>query len=190
MEWWYPLYGSSPQLSAILFSCCHDKRACVCVWEGAYHIGKILPAALSLRSYKENWHRQHLKPGPGDFQPVCLPTGWWFVSTAEEQGWVPATYLNSQSGTRDDSEVGASKAGEGKSLQTLLSPPTHTPTGTKTHMLCWKPTREHPLYFQLSVFDLPQSGENGLTTASLCWQLRPRRSERLSLFACHYKHRA
>ncbi|XP_037829663.1 SH3 and PX domain-containing protein 2A isoform X1 [Kryptolebias marmoratus] len=39
-------------------------------------------------------------------------SGWWFVSTAEEQGWVPATYLNSQGGTRDDSEVGASKAGE------------------------------------------------------------------------------
>ncbi|KAG7255438.1 hypothetical protein CRUP_021399, partial [Coryphaenoides rupestris] len=38
--------------------------------------------------------------------------GWWFVSTAEEQGWVPATYLNSQSGTRDDLELGASKAGE------------------------------------------------------------------------------
>ncbi|XP_071336492.1 SH3 and PX domain-containing protein 2A-like isoform X2 [Trachinotus anak] len=39
-------------------------------------------------------------------------SGWWFVSTAEEQGWVPATYLNSHSGTRDDLEVGASKAGE------------------------------------------------------------------------------
>uniref|UniRef100_A0A672J983 SH3 and PX domain-containing protein 2A n=1 Tax=Salarias fasciatus TaxID=181472 RepID=A0A672J983_SALFA len=32
-------------------------------------------------------------------------SGWWFVSTSEEQGWVPATYLNSNSGTRDDSEV-------------------------------------------------------------------------------------
>uniref|UniRef100_A0A8C5HUW8 SH3 and PX domain-containing protein 2A n=1 Tax=Gouania willdenowi TaxID=441366 RepID=A0A8C5HUW8_GOUWI len=39
-------------------------------------------------------------------------SGWWFVSTSEEQGWVPATYLNTHSGTRDDSEVGASKAGE------------------------------------------------------------------------------
>nr|XP_015800369.2 SH3 and PX domain-containing protein 2A isoform X1 [Nothobranchius furzeri] len=39
-------------------------------------------------------------------------SGWWFVSTAEEQGWVPATYLNSHSGTRDDLEVSASKAGE------------------------------------------------------------------------------
>uniref|UniRef100_A0A3B3ZWJ7 Uncharacterized protein n=1 Tax=Periophthalmus magnuspinnatus TaxID=409849 RepID=A0A3B3ZWJ7_9GOBI len=32
-------------------------------------------------------------------------SGWWFVSTAEEQGWVPATYLNSHSGTRDDLEL-------------------------------------------------------------------------------------
>ncbi|KAG8000173.1 SH3 and PX domain-containing protein 2A, partial [Nibea albiflora] len=39
-------------------------------------------------------------------------SGWWFVSTTEEQGWVPATYLNSHSGTRDDLELGASKAGE------------------------------------------------------------------------------
>ncbi|XP_077351995.1 SH3 and PX domain-containing protein 2A-like isoform X3 [Festucalex cinctus] len=39
-------------------------------------------------------------------------SGWWFVSTSEEQGWVPATYLNSHSGTRDDLEVGASKSGE------------------------------------------------------------------------------
>ncbi|KAJ4948368.1 hypothetical protein JOQ06_019903 [Pogonophryne albipinna] len=39
-------------------------------------------------------------------------SGWWFVSTAEEQGWVPATYLHSHSGTRDDLELGASKAGE------------------------------------------------------------------------------
>ncbi|XP_013857665.1 SH3 and PX domain-containing protein 2A isoform X2 [Austrofundulus limnaeus] len=46
-------------------------------------------------------------------------SGWWFVSTAEEQGWVPATYLNSQSGTRDDSEVGASKAGEEEKYVTV-----------------------------------------------------------------------
>ncbi|XP_074964204.1 SH3 and PX domain-containing protein 2A isoform X2 [Phalacrocorax aristotelis] len=39
-------------------------------------------------------------------------SGWWFVSTAEEQGWVPATYLESQNGTRDDSEINTSKLGE------------------------------------------------------------------------------
>ncbi|KAM6956445.1 SH3 and PX domain-containing protein 2A-like isoform 2-T2 [Aplochiton taeniatus] len=46
-------------------------------------------------------------------------SGWWFVSTAEEQGWVPATYLNSHSGTRDDLEVGASKAGEEEQYVTV-----------------------------------------------------------------------
>ncbi|XP_072280414.1 SH3 and PX domain-containing protein 2A isoform X2 [Pyxicephalus adspersus] len=39
-------------------------------------------------------------------------SGWWFVSTAEEQGWVPATYLDSQSGSKDDSEINTSKSGD------------------------------------------------------------------------------
>uniref|UniRef100_A0A2K6F5M3 SH3 and PX domain-containing protein 2A n=1 Tax=Propithecus coquereli TaxID=379532 RepID=A0A2K6F5M3_PROCO len=39
-------------------------------------------------------------------------SGWWFVSTSEEQGWVPATYLEAQNGTRDDSDINTSKAGE------------------------------------------------------------------------------
>lgn len=43
--------------------------------------------------------------------------GWWFVSTSEEQGWVPATYLEAQNGTRDDSDINTSKSGEGKGLQ-------------------------------------------------------------------------
>uniref|UniRef100_G3UNE3 SH3 and PX domains 2A n=1 Tax=Loxodonta africana TaxID=9785 RepID=G3UNE3_LOXAF len=38
--------------------------------------------------------------------------GWWFVSTSEEQGWVPATYLEAQNGTRDDSDINTSKTGE------------------------------------------------------------------------------
>ncbi|CAL1577563.1 unnamed protein product [Knipowitschia caucasica] len=46
-------------------------------------------------------------------------SGWWFVSTAEEQGWVPATYLNSQCGTRDDLELGASKSGEEEKYVTV-----------------------------------------------------------------------
>lgn len=69
---------------------------------------------------------------PGDVQPLDFSTGWWFVSTAEEQGWVPATYLNSHSGTRDDLELGASKAGEGKLLQTLLAL-LHIPKHSLTH---------------------------------------------------------
>ncbi|XP_028305565.1 SH3 and PX domain-containing protein 2A isoform X4 [Gouania willdenowi] len=39
-------------------------------------------------------------------------SGWWFVSTAEEQGWVPATYLDSQNGTRDDLDLDTSRTGE------------------------------------------------------------------------------
>ncbi|KAM9313912.1 SH3 and PX domain-containing protein 2A [Pholidichthys leucotaenia] len=39
-------------------------------------------------------------------------SGWWFVSTAEEQGWVPATYLESQNRTRDDLDLGTSRTGE------------------------------------------------------------------------------
>ncbi|KAK2921785.1 SH3 and PX domain-containing protein 2A-like isoform X2 [Channa argus] len=46
-------------------------------------------------------------------------SGWWFVSTAEEQGWVPATYLNPHSGTRDDLELGASKVGEEEKYVTV-----------------------------------------------------------------------
>ena len=43
--------------------------------------------------------------------------GWWFVSTSEEQGWVPATELVAQIGTRDDSDINTSKTGDGKGLQ-------------------------------------------------------------------------
>ncbi|XP_048842955.1 SH3 and PX domain-containing protein 2A isoform X2 [Brienomyrus brachyistius] len=39
-------------------------------------------------------------------------SGWWFVSSAEEQGWVPATYLDSHSGTRDDLDLSTSRTGE------------------------------------------------------------------------------
>lgn len=39
------------------------------------------------------------------------------MSTSEEQGWVPATYLEAQNGTRDDSDINTSKTGDGKGLQ-------------------------------------------------------------------------
>ena len=83
-------------------------------------------------------------PPPTSTHPTCLtlfnpppsPPGWWFVSTAEEQGWVPATYLNSHSGTRDDLELGASRAGEGETTASLHFLPssthTHTPHPTPT----------------------------------------------------------
>ncbi|XP_055781614.1 SH3 and PX domain-containing protein 2A-like isoform X2 [Salvelinus fontinalis] len=46
-------------------------------------------------------------------------SGWWFVSTAEEQGWVPATYLNTHSNTQDDLELGASKSREEEKYMTV-----------------------------------------------------------------------
>ncbi|XP_069575205.1 SH3 and PX domain-containing protein 2A isoform X6 [Brachyistius frenatus] len=46
-------------------------------------------------------------------------SGWWFVSTAEEQGWVPATYLDSQNGTRDDLDLGTSRTGEEEKYVTV-----------------------------------------------------------------------
>uniref|UniRef100_A0A672H8U3 SH3 and PX domains 2Aa n=1 Tax=Salarias fasciatus TaxID=181472 RepID=A0A672H8U3_SALFA len=46
-------------------------------------------------------------------------SGWWFVSTAEEQGWVPATYLDSQNGTRDDLDLGTSRTGEEEKYVTI-----------------------------------------------------------------------
>ncbi|KTG06391.1 hypothetical protein cypCar_00005363 [Cyprinus carpio] len=48
-------------------------------------------------------------------------SGWWFVSTAEEQGWVPATYLDSQSGTRDDLDLGTSRSGEVVYVEFVMS---------------------------------------------------------------------
>ncbi|XP_040110256.1 SH3 and PX domain-containing protein 2A isoform X3 [Oryx dammah] len=46
-------------------------------------------------------------------------SGWWFVSTSEEQGWVPATYLEAQNGTRDDSDINTSKNGEEEKYVTV-----------------------------------------------------------------------
>ncbi|XP_016531075.1 SH3 and PX domain-containing protein 2A isoform X7 [Poecilia formosa] len=46
-------------------------------------------------------------------------SGWWFVSTSEQQGWVPATYLDSQNGTRDDSDLATSRTGEEEKYLTI-----------------------------------------------------------------------
>ncbi|XP_078406819.1 SH3 and PX domain-containing protein 2B isoform X2 [Cetorhinus maximus] len=39
-------------------------------------------------------------------------SGWWFVSTADEQGWVPATCLEAQDGAQDDLSIVSAKPGE------------------------------------------------------------------------------
>lgn len=61
------------------------------------------------------------------FLCVCVCVGWWFVSTTEEQGWVPATYLDAQTGTRDDLDLGTSRSGEGKTH--TLSPEAQVHSG-------------------------------------------------------------
>ncbi|KAJ3614899.1 hypothetical protein NHX12_018468 [Muraenolepis orangiensis] len=53
-----------------------------------------------------------LPGGPRHTTASRVLCGWWFVSTVEEQGWVPATYLDSQSGTKDDLDLGTSRTGE------------------------------------------------------------------------------
>lgn len=57
--------------------------------------------------------------GVHNLSSLVPSAGWWFVSTSEEQGWVPATYLEAQNGTRDDSDINTSKTGEGEGLWLL-----------------------------------------------------------------------
>ncbi|PWA25626.1 hypothetical protein CCH79_00001743 [Gambusia affinis] len=74
-------------------------------------------------------HMSRLRRLPQQMEDTL--SSWWFVSTAEEQGWVPATYLNSHNGTRDDLELGASKAGEDSNL----SKHQEVPGGTRPQCL-------------------------------------------------------
>ncbi|CAM9393873.1 unnamed protein product [Lampetra fluviatilis] len=61
-------------------------------------------------------------------------TGWWFVSAQEEQGWVPATYLEPRDGSQDDLLIQNANPGEeahrwrwspgrNRSLLSRLAPP-------------------------------------------------------------------
>lgn len=51
--------------------------------------------------------------------PCILLAGWWFVSTAEEQGWVPATCLEGQDGVQDEFSL-QPEEGRKEFLLTLL----------------------------------------------------------------------
>lgn len=51
--------------------------------------------------------------------PCILLAGWWFVSTAEEQGWVPATCLEGQDGVQDEFSL-QPEEGRKELLLTLL----------------------------------------------------------------------
>uniref|UniRef100_A0A3Q2XCA3 SH3 and PX domain-containing protein 2A n=1 Tax=Hippocampus comes TaxID=109280 RepID=A0A3Q2XCA3_HIPCM len=80
-------------------------------------IDSLEPMVLEQYVAVANYERQenseiNLKAGETVDVIEKSESGWWFVSTAEEQGWVPATYLDSQSGTRDDLDLGTSRTGE------------------------------------------------------------------------------
>ncbi|KAG8435318.1 hypothetical protein GDO86_013322 [Hymenochirus boettgeri] len=82
----------------------------------------ILEQYIAVSSY-EKQENSEISLKTGELVDVIEKneSGWWFVSTAEEQGWVPATYLDSQSGTKDDSEINTSKSGDEEKYITVQS---------------------------------------------------------------------
>lgn len=50
---------------------------------------------------------------------AALFPGWWFVSTSEEQGWVPATCLEAQDGVQDEFSM---QPDEGKRCLEITAP--------------------------------------------------------------------
>lgn len=55
--------------------------------------------------------------------PAVFSSGWWFVSTLEEQGWVPATCLEAQDGVQDEFSM---QPDEGKKLLQASAPASST----------------------------------------------------------------
>ncbi|KAM4636489.1 SH3 and PX domain-containing protein 2A isoform 3-T3 [Discoglossus pictus] len=105
-------YGSSKRKSAMAGSW---LTACFFPSPGAD--GNSEPMILEQYVVVSNYEKQEnseISLKAGELVDVIEKneSGWWFVSTAEEQGWVPATYLDSQSGTKDDSEINTSKLGD------------------------------------------------------------------------------
>ncbi|KAL6035119.1 hypothetical protein STEG23_025983, partial [Scotinomys teguina] len=86
-----------------------------CKWQSADTNAEpmILEQYVVVSNYKKQ-ENSELSLQAGEVVDVIEKneSGWWFVSTSEEQGWVPATYLEAQNGTRDDSEINTSKTGE------------------------------------------------------------------------------
>ncbi|CAM9478405.1 unnamed protein product [Lampetra planeri] len=64
-------------------------------------------------------------------------TGWWFVSAQEEQGWVPATYLEPRDGSQDDLLIQNANPGEG--TRTACTTATAATTATTTQSHKWIP---------------------------------------------------
>ncbi|XP_075072304.1 SH3 and PX domain-containing protein 2A isoform X2 [Mixophyes fleayi] len=105
-------YGSSKRKSVWMSSLCEIPKAEL---KGAD--GNSEPMILEQYVVVSNYEKQEnseISLKAGELVDVIEKneSGWWFVSTAEEQGWVPATYLDSQSGSKDDSEIHTSKSGD------------------------------------------------------------------------------
>ncbi|KAM7072606.1 SH3 and PX domain-containing protein 2A isoform 6-T7 [Molossus nigricans] len=105
-------YGSSKRKSVWLSSWAESPKKDV---TGADTSAEpmILEQYVVVSSYKKQ-ENSELSLQAGEVVDVIEKneSGWWFVSTSEEQGWVPATYLEAQNGTRDDSDINTSKTGE------------------------------------------------------------------------------
>ncbi|XP_056385683.1 SH3 and PX domain-containing protein 2A isoform X3 [Hyla sarda] len=112
-------YGSSKRKSVWMSSLCDLAKA-----EPKGADGNSEPMILEQYVVVSNYEKQEnseISLKAGELVDVIEKneSGWWFVSTAEEQGWVPATYLDSQSGTKDDSEINTSKLGDEEKYVTI-----------------------------------------------------------------------
>ncbi|KAG8551518.1 hypothetical protein GDO81_004142 [Engystomops pustulosus] len=112
-------YGSSKRKSVWMSSLCEIPKA-----EAKGADGNSEPMILEQYVVVSNYEKQEnseISLKAGELVDVIEKneSGWWFVSTAEEQGWVPATYLDSQSGTKDDSEINTSKSGDEEKYITI-----------------------------------------------------------------------
>ncbi|XP_042166883.1 SH3 and PX domain-containing protein 2A isoform X1 [Oncorhynchus tshawytscha] len=104
-------YGSSKRKSVWMYGFTDSPR------KEASGIDSSDPMVLEQYVVVANYERQEnseISLQAGETVDVIekSESGWWFVSTAEEQGWVPATYLDSQNGTRDDLELSTVRTGE------------------------------------------------------------------------------
>nr|KAF6425704.1 SH3 and PX domains 2A [Molossus molossus] len=112
-------YGSSKRKSVWLSSWAESPKKDV---TGADTSAEpmILEQYVVVSSYKKQ-ENSELSLQAGEVVDVIEKneSGWWFVSTSEEQGWVPATYLEAQNGTRDDSDINTSKTGEEEKYVTV-----------------------------------------------------------------------
>nr|XP_058910324.1 SH3 and PX domain-containing protein 2A isoform X5 [Kogia breviceps] len=105
-------YGSSKRKSVWLSSWAESPKKNV-TGADTHAEPMILEQYVVVSNYKKQ-ENSELSLQAGEVVDVIEKneSGWWFVSTSEEQGWVPATYLEAQNGTRDDSDINTSKTGE------------------------------------------------------------------------------